>query len=61
VFVAGVGVNFDPTLDVFPKCKSVSGISIQILADKIEFSGRKHALHHAGKKRSNNACDDRII
>lgn len=21
VFVAGVGVNFDPTLDVYPKCE----------------------------------------
>jgi hypothetical protein len=61
VFVAGVGIDFDQTLDVFPKCKSASNVSMQILADNIEYSGRKYAIHNAGKNCSNNACDDHII
>jgi hypothetical protein len=61
VFVAGVGVDFDQTLDVFPKRMSAPNVSMQIFADNIEYSGREHAIHHAGKNCSNNACDDHII
>lgn len=35
VFRAGVGIDFDQSLDVFPKCEFISHASLRILADGI--------------------------
>lgn len=35
VFRAGVGIDFDPSLDVFPKREFISYVSLRILADGI--------------------------